>query len=253
VVAAMDPAHIPLHRIYADLAHLMPLISPPEEYAAEAAHWRAVLREKLGPDRPAVLELGAGGGHNLSHLTTDVDATAVDLSEPMLAECRRLNPGVATIAGDMRTVRLGRIFDAVLIHDAISYMLNAADLAAAFATAAAHLRPQGILITSPDRYREHFRPPAVAQATHASGDRQITYFEYTHDPDPHDTTVETIMVYFIRSADGLRIEHDRHLTGVFARTTWLQLLAAAGFTVESRVYDLPDWPRPYELLVGTRR
>ena len=40
--------------------------------------------------------------------------------------------------------------DAVLLHDAVSYMLSAEDLAAAFATAAAHLAPGGVFVVAPD-------------------------------------------------------------------------------------------------------
>ena len=137
------------NRLYDDLAHLWPLISPPEEYAEEACYWREVLRAKLGPGRHQVLELGVGGGHNLSHLTSDFQATAVDLSEKMLSLSRGLNPGVEHHLGDMRTVRLGRVFQAVLIHDAIQYMLTEADLRAAFATARAHLAPGGVIIAAP--------------------------------------------------------------------------------------------------------
>ena len=115
-------------RMYTDLAHLWPLISPPEDYAEEAGYWRDVLREKLGPGRHEILELGVGGGHNLSHLTGDFQATAVDLSEKMLEHSRRLNPEVEHHVGDMRTFRLDRKFDAVLVHDAICYMLNEDDL-----------------------------------------------------------------------------------------------------------------------------
>ncbi len=247
----MEPNDIALGRIYDDLADILPLLSPASEYAAEAAFWRAILREKLGPGRHDILELGVGGGHNLSHLASEFAATAVDLSAAMLAQCRRLNPGVALQRGDMRSVRLGRTFAAVLIHDAISYMLSEDDLSAAFATAVAHLRPGGVFITSPDRFRETFHWPAVDHATHSDGVRTVTYVEYTHDPDPADTTVETIITCYIRTAAGLRLEHDRHVTGLFPRATWRRLLAAAGLTVESRVFTLPGWPDPYELLVGT--
>ena len=113
------------------------------------------------PDRHRILELGAGGGHNLSHLTADFEAEAVDLSPRMLEHSRRLNPDVAHHAGDMRTVRLGVAFDAVLIHDAVSYMLSEDDLRAAFATARAHLRPGGLLLVAPDLVRENFRDGMV--------------------------------------------------------------------------------------------
>ena len=58
-----------LHRLYNDLAWLWPVISPPEEYADESGYWRRALWGKLGEGRHRILELGSGGGHNLSHLT----------------------------------------------------------------------------------------------------------------------------------------------------------------------------------------
>ena len=60
---------MPTARLYYELAYLWPIISPPEEYAEEAGHWHDAIRGKLGPGRHQLLELGVGGGHNLSHLT----------------------------------------------------------------------------------------------------------------------------------------------------------------------------------------
>jgi SAM-dependent methyltransferase len=249
----VQASEIPFGRLYGDLSGLMPLITPPAEYAAEAAHWRALLREKLGSGRQALLELGVGGGHNPSHLAGEFAATAVDLSPAMLAQCRQLNPGVELIAGDMRTLRLGRTFAAVLIHDAIGHMLTEADLLAAFRTAAAHLLPGGIFITAADRYSEDFHPPETETCTHSDGRQTVTYFEYIHAPDPAGTRLEVLLTYLIRTETGVRIEHDRLELGLFPRATWLHLLAEADFEVETRAFRLPDWPRPYELLVGTRR
>ena len=155
------------NRLYDDLAYLWPAISPPEDYAAEAVYWRRALREKLGPGRHHVLELGVGGGHNLSHLTPYFQATAVDLSQRMLALSEKLNPGVEHHLGDMRTVRLGRKFDAVLVHDAISYMLNEDDLRATFATARYHLGPGGVLLAAPDLVKDTFRPGVLQLAFEA--------------------------------------------------------------------------------------
>lgn len=247
----MEPATIQLNRLYNDLAWLWPLMSPPEEYADEAELWRIVLREKLGQGRHEILELGVGGGHNLSHLVDGFSATAVDASENMLAHSMRLNPRVKHLVGDMRTIRLGRTFAAVLIHDAISHMLTQDDLAAAFATAAAHLEPGGILITTPDHYRETFSSPQVECVTHTRGDTQLTYTHYAHAPGPDDTSVENIIVYFIREQGRLRIEHDRLITGLFPRETWARLMAGAGFAFEELSYRLKGSGNCHPMLVGT--
>ena len=80
------------HRLYRDLSYLWPLFSPPEEYADEKPIYLDIIRSKLGPGRHTILELGVGGGHLLSHLTSDHDATAVDISQEMLALSQHLNP-----------------------------------------------------------------------------------------------------------------------------------------------------------------
>ena len=145
------------HRLYGDLAHLWPLMSPPDHYKDEARYWLRELRARLAPGKRRILDLGTGGGHHLHQLTAEFDATAVDLSEAMLSHSRRLNPGVVHHIGDMRTVRLGETFDAVLVHDAISYMTTEADLLAVFATARAHLRPGGLLSRRARRLHRHVR------------------------------------------------------------------------------------------------
>ncbi len=239
-----------LNRMYDELAHLWPLISPPADYAEEAAFWRDALRENLGPGRHTILELGAGGGHNLSHLTSEFQATAVDLSAKMLEHCRRLNPDVPVHIGDMRSVRLGRTFRAVLIHDAINYMLTEEDLRNALATAAAHLEPGGILIMAPDHFRETFHPPHVRHSTNSDGETDFTLVEYWWDPDPGDTVIEAMYLYLIRTKDALRVEQDRHLTGLFPLQTWLDLMRNAGFTAATRPYPVHDDERHPGLLVG---
>jgi hypothetical protein len=65
-------------RLYSDLAVWWPLISPPEDYAEEAAFCATVL---ASADIPVgeVLELGSGGGHNAFHLKGQFAMTLVDL------------------------------------------------------------------------------------------------------------------------------------------------------------------------------
>ena len=218
--------------LYNELAYLWPVISPPEDYAEEAAHWRQAIRARLGAGRHRILELGVGGGHNLSHLTADFEAAAVDLSPRMLALSRRLNPGVAHYAGDMRQVRLGRVFDAVLIHDAVSYMQTEADLRAAFATARAHLRPGGLLLAAPDLVRDTFRPGMRLRWSTRRDDVEVVTEEVVYDADPSDTVVESHFTYTITENGARRVERDVHVTGLFPIADWLALLEESGFNAE---------------------
>ena len=219
--------------LYNELAYLWPAISPPEDYALEAVHWRQALQSRLGPGRHRLLELGVGGGHNLSHLTAEFDAVAVDISPRMLELSRRLNPTVEHHLGDMRTFHLpGRTFDAVLIHDAICYMLTEDDLRAAFATARTHLRPGGLLLVAPDLVRDTFRPGMKLRWSTQRDGVEIVTEETVYDHDPEDTVVESHFTYTIDENGARRVERDIHVTGIFFIATWMSLLEETGFTAE---------------------
>ncbi|MBM3924670.1 MAG: class I SAM-dependent methyltransferase [SAR202 cluster bacterium] len=242
------------NRLYRDLAWLWPIMDPPEDYALEASFWRQALRERLGPGRHPILELGVGGGHNLSHLTKEFKATAVDISKPMLVNARKLNPGVEFFQGDMRSVRLGRKFKAVLIHDAIAYMRSERDLKRVFATAKAHLDSGGVFICSPDWYRETYKGTHVDHRILPGPDGlELTYLEHDIDPDPFDTTIETRFFYIIKQDGKVRVEQDLHITGLFPLETWLELMDKAGFDAEALPYPVYDDGGEGYLLRGVLR
>ncbi|HLB12042.1 MAG TPA: hypothetical protein VJO15_03700, partial [Dehalococcoidia bacterium] len=68
--------------------------------------------------------------------------------------------------------------------------------------------------------------------------------------DPTDTTACTIYVYFIQQHGRLRIELDRHITGLFPKSTWARLMTEAGFVFEERSYHLSEGDLEYAMLVG---
>lgn len=224
--------------MYKELAAWFHLVTAPWEYADEAIAVVQLLADhgvELGPDNPGatLLELGSGGGNTASHLKAHARLTLTDLAPEMLALSATINPECAHIVGDMRTLRLDRTFDAVLIHDAIMYLTSEADLRSAFETAYVHLRPGGVAVFLPDFVAETFRP-ATDHGGHDDADgRALRYLEWSHDPDPADTTVLTDFAYILREADGsVRTLDDRHVEGIFPRATWLRLLADAGFGVD---------------------
>jgi SAM-dependent methyltransferase len=239
-------------RLYRELSAWWPLLSPPEDYREEATFFRELLEGASTPPPHSLLELGSGGGSNAFHLKQRFALTLVDCSAGMLDVSRGLNPECEHVLGDMRSVRLGRVFDAVFIHDAIDYMTSEKDLRAAFETAFVHCRPGGVLLVVPDHVREGFEPWTSHGGHDAPDGRGLRYLEWTYDPDPHDSLVVTEYAYVMREPDGsVRVEHDRHVTGLFARETWERLLAEAGFAV-TRVEPPGDDITSPELFVGRR-
>jgi len=223
--------------LYGELAGWFHLLTPPGDYAREAAYYRAAL---AGATEPAatLLELGSGGGNNASHLKADFRCTLTDRSPAMLEQSRRLNPECEHVEGDMRTLRLGRTFDAVLVHDAVMYLATEEDLRRAIETAFVHCRPGGAALFAPDCTRETFEPRTDHGGSDGPG-RALRYLEWTWDPDPADTTYVSDLVYALREGGApLRVVHDRHVLGLFPAATWRRLLAGAGF--EERVLAPAD-------------
>lgn len=215
-------------KLYDELADWWPLMSPPEEYAAEAEPVARLLSAGIDRMRPRLLELGAGGGHLASHLKARFDMTLVDLSPRMLEQSRRLNPECRHLIGDMRSLRLEERFDAVLVFDAISHMQTEAELLATMHTARVHLEPGGVALFCPDWTVECFAP-ATSMGGVDGLERGMRYLEWTQ-PTIRGTTYEIDLVYLLREADGTRrVVWDRMVLGIFPRETWTRLLTEASF------------------------
>ncbi len=230
-----------LPRLYRDLARWWPLLSPPAEYRDEAAWILETLARTLGRRPATILELGSGGGNTASFLAPHAKLTLVDLSPEMLAVSRQLIPAAEHVAGDMRSVRLGRVFDAVLMHDAVVYMTTTQDLAAALATARAHLA-SGAVIVLPDCVAETFTPGIETGGADAPDGSAARFLEWSHAPTPGATAYDVDYALMLRSAGGaVETIHDRHRCGLFPRAAWRKAFAEAGFAAPEIVTD--PWKR----------
>ncbi|HET7010362.1 MAG TPA: class I SAM-dependent methyltransferase [Anaerolineales bacterium] len=239
-------------RLYTDLAPWFHLLTRPEDYAEEAGFYTRTLRSAAQIPVQSVLELGSGGGNNASHMKAHFRMTLVDVSPSMLELSRGLHPECEHAVGDMRTVRLGRDFDAVFLHDAIDYMTTLEDLRQAAATAFVHCRPGGAALFAPDSIRETFQPATDHGGSDSEG-RSLRYLEWTWDPDPADTRYVTDFAYLLREGNGPpRVETDRHELGLFSRSQWLEVLFEVGFEAWCLPFVHSEVPEPLLVFVGVR-
>jgi trans-aconitate methyltransferase len=219
-------------RLYRELVSWYRLVDPTRDHLDEATSYQAALEGAASPRPETLLELGSGAGNNAFYLKRRFRCTLTDLSEEMLGLSRELNPECEHHRGDMRTLRLGRSFDAVFVHDAIMYLTTEADLRAVAATAFAHTRSGGAAVFAPDCLRETFKEQTNL-LSEAEGRRALRGIEWSWDPDPADDTFVTHFGFLLRDGDVVRAEHDHHVEGLFARATWLRVLASAGYRVET--------------------
>jgi SAM-dependent methyltransferase len=216
-------------RLYGDLAPWFHLLTSPADYAAEAGRYRRLVVGAV-PEARTLLELGSGGGNNASHLKQHFSCTLSDVSPQMLALSRTLNPDCEHVLGDMRTVRLGRTFDAVFVHDAVAYMATEDDLRDCLGTAYAHTRPGGVALFVPDYTRETFAPRTDHGGHDGEDGRSLRYLEWISDPEPGDTSYDVDYAVLLHEpGQEPRVAHDHHVEGLFPEHTWLHLLEHAGF------------------------
>jgi SAM-dependent methyltransferase len=117
-----------------------------KDYGAEVEYVHGLLA-RHGIAGRELLEFGSGTGkHGRLLAQRGYRVLGIEVAAEMVARAASA-PGFETKQGDIRTVRLGRTFDAVLsLFHVISYQTGNADVQAVFARAAEHLRPGGLFI-----------------------------------------------------------------------------------------------------------
>lgn len=238
-------------KLYGELAEWYPIFAPPEECRKEALFFARALAKASDQKPRQVLELGSGAGNIAFHLKRRFAMTLVDQSPQMITVSRALNPDCEHVEGDIRTVRLGRTFDAVFVQDAICHMTTEADLLAVMETAFEHLRAGGVALFVPDHVRETF----VEDTDHGGNDTDrgsVRFLQWVTDPDPRDTTYLVDFAILIRDERGqTRLVHDRHTYGLFPRGKWRSLLRQAGFKLDTVDVGQDGFGR--EVFLGRRR
>jgi len=222
-----------MYKMYDELADWWLLISPLENYIDDVEFFKGILKDVGLPSAPSLFELGSAGGSHAYYLKQFFAAVLLsDLAPQILDISRTLNPDCEHLEGDMRTMRLGRVFDVVLIHNAVNYMTTLDELRQAMETAFVHCRDGGVTLFMPDHIRDTFEP-STDNGGMDGEQRAVRYLEWKYDPDITDTTITVEYVYLLREeGKPVRVEHETHIVGLFAESDWLHLLRKVGFQAE---------------------
>ncbi|MBO0935624.1 class I SAM-dependent methyltransferase [Fibrella sp. HMF5335] len=132
-------------KLYSDLAYLYDaLYQTFIDYDAEFSLYKRLLQKQKAK---SVLEIGCGSGHLAGRfVAAGYDYTGVDISQQMLELAQKRCPEVHFEQADMRTLRLERVYDAILITArSLSYILTNADVLSTFRQLKNHLASTGTL------------------------------------------------------------------------------------------------------------
>lgn len=233
-------------KAYDQLAWTEAWLEDPKGVEEEVASYHRLLKEHARRPMRDVLHLGCGAGCHDRALKRRFRVTGVDLNAAMLTLARRTNPEVEYHQGDMRSVRLGRRFDAVLIPDSIDYMASREELALAFETARHHLQPGGALLVVA-KPRELFHDNNFAYVGERDG-IHITLLENNYVLPPGDEQYEATLVYLIRQGGELDVQVDHHRLGLFTHATWEQAFHEQGLDLHQQ--DLEGIYEPFMIAEG---
>jgi SAM-dependent methyltransferase len=141
--------------VFDGYARYYDLLYRDKDYEREAQHVHEVIQTNC-PGALTLMEMGCGtGGHALHLANRGYQVHGIDQSRSMLDQAIQRTGSLPSSPagrvlfslGDIREVRVGQRFDAVVaLFHVISYLPTNHDLKAAFQTAQAHLNPGGIFL-----------------------------------------------------------------------------------------------------------
>jgi SAM-dependent methyltransferase len=201
-----------------------------KDYASEAADLHGLI-QSLRPGAATLLDVACGTGAHLAHLQRWYAVTGADIDPAMLAVARRRCPGVDLVAADMRTLALGRRFDAVTcLFSSVAY---GDDLAGAVAALAAHVAPGGVLVVDgwirPERWLDPAPPHAL---TARSDDGSVAVSRVGHSTtDGRRTRLD---LQYLIGRTGAPTEHvvEHHDLVLYRDDEYRAAFAAAGIAVD---------------------
>jgi len=242
---------------YNDLAWTEDWLANPTDYEEEVLTYVDLIQRTATEPPRTLLHFGSGAGGHDWIFKRHFSVTGVDISLGMLNKARITHPDIEYLEGDMRTLRLNREFDAVVIPDSIDYMASREDLQQAIQTAVCHLKTGGVLLVV-GKTEEIFQNNNFAY----TGDRDgihVTLLENNYINPFCPNTYEATFVYLIRQKGELVIHTEQQVLGLFPQAIWDEVFMNAGITMQKAnmdgLYDsylLNDGEYPLIIFVGQK-
>ena len=219
-----------------------------KDYPVEAAELHRIIQEE-SPAAQTLLDVACGTGAHLVEMQRWYAVEGVDLSPAMLAVARPRLPGIPLREGDMRTLDLGRTFDAVTcLFSSIGYMTDPGEMRTAIARLAAHVAPGGVLIVDgwirPGQWRDNFRPDSPDVAS--DDDVTVVRLSISHR---EGSITELEMHHLVQTDAGIEYFMEPHRLRLTETDEYVSAVMDAG--LEARV--IPDYMPNRDRIVGTRR
>ena len=218
-----------------------------KDYQAETVELRRIIEQSNAGAR-TLLDVACGTGAHLAELSRWYELEGADISPAMLAVARvRVAPGTPLHQADMRTIDLGKTFDAVIcLFSSIGYVTDPSEMRAAVTRLAAHVAPGGVLILDgwvrPDAWREGYRPePEIARDGETTVVRLAAAWR-------EENITEMDMHHLVQTADGVEYFVEHHSLALTPTEDYVAAVEGAGLM--ARV--VPDYMPGRDRIVGLK-
>jgi SAM-dependent methyltransferase len=217
-----------------------------KDYAAEAVELHGII-QGANPNAHSLLDVACGTGAHLAELRRWYAIEGVDLSPAMLVMARSRLPGVPLQVADMRTLGLGKSFDAVVcLFSSIGYATNPAEMRSTIDHLAAHVAPGGVLILDgwvrPEDWHDDFRgQPDIAS------DDEVMVVRLAFSRRKGSIT-ELDMHHLVRTSAGIEYFTESHRLALTPTRDYVSAVEGAGL----RARVIADYMPGRDRVVGTR-
>jgi SAM-dependent methyltransferase len=202
-----------------------------KDFADEAAVVASTVKAR-NPAAATLLDVACGTGEHLRSLRGHfANVEGLEQSRDMRSVARRKLPDVPLHDGDMRDFDLGARFDALCcLFSSVSYLPTTADLEAALANMARHLRPGGVLVVDPWWFPDQFLDGFTDESEIRDGERVIRRRSWSARGAGRIARHEA--EYRITEPSGTRTFRAVQALTMFTRAEYLTAFARAGCSVE---------------------
>ncbi|WP_007023450.1 class I SAM-dependent methyltransferase [Saccharomonospora iraqiensis] len=219
-----------------------------KNWEEEARDVTAIVRAHC-PRADSLLDVACGTGAHLAEFARQFGHTeGVEIAPAMRQRALgRVPAGTAVHAGDMRTMRLDRHFDALTcLFTSAAFLPTPADLTTAIRRMAAHVLPGGVLVVEPWYFPEDFLDGYLGGDLVRTPDRVVS--RVSHSVRRADAT-HLHVEWTVADSSGIRRFTELEVMSLFTREEYLTAFDAAGCEAHYR----PGWLTGRGLFVAVRR
>jgi len=179
-----------------------------------------------------ILDVACGtGAHAALLVKRGYNVIGVDLNEEMLKIARRKVKNAVFLKGDMRDLKLGRTFDAVIcMFSSITYNRTLSELQKTLSGFHKHLKAKGIVVFDTHFLRERFVHGYRGVTGYDGDELTIARFDFS---EKFGKRGRITFSYLIREGNNFDyIRGDVHEVGLFSLSEIVGAMRKAGFAAE---------------------